>query len=121
MRATKPRKNTNMSPSQILKSAHAAAQRAGYTGTLKAFVYKSIDDECTKHNVVDAHDLPRDASPLSMACLLWLGRKKAARTQARQCARSARRGHNVVHTQQHTRSVEHCTGRGNIVFHGGQS
>lgn len=107
-----------MSPSQIVKSAYARAQQAGFTGTLKAFARQVCD--------LDNDDITKVAPPsptLLRATKSWLATKAKQRKQARTCARKARRGYGVVHAQQHARSMEHCTGRGTPVFvrEGGRS
>lgn len=106
--ATKPRK-INMSPSQIVKSAYARACRAGYPESLKAFA-RALRSEWP---IQGKNDVFIQFSKLDrQAASEWLSSKLAQRKQARQCARSQRRGHNDVHQRQHARSIEHCTGRG---------
>jgi hypothetical protein len=61
----------------------------------------------------------RDGHNLNSACKSWLATKAKQRAQARKC----RRGFDVVHTQQHNRSMQHCAGKGTPVFvrEGGRS
>jgi hypothetical protein len=62
-----------MKPCRIVKSAHAQAQRAGYKGTLKAFVREVIDNT-------------RASSPrLREACTCWVANKRYGSSPARAC------------------------------------
>lgn len=92
-----------MSPSQIVKSAYPA----GFPGSLKDFARAVLADRNYNPEVRDA-------------CKTWLANKAAQRQQARQCARSARRGHVVVHEQQHARSVVNSLA-GSMPMRGGHS
>jgi hypothetical protein len=90
-----------MSPSQIVKSAYVNATSAGYQKSLKTFARQV----CDEHFAAPSPSLLR-------ACELWLNGKEAQRKQARQCARSQRRGHVDVHQIKQARSVEHCIDKG---------
>jgi hypothetical protein len=75
-----------MSPSRIIKSACPAGC------PLKSFAWSVF------HKEIDS------STELFNACEDWLARKAQQRKQARQCARSARRGHADVHEQLTARS-----------------
>lgn len=104
-----------MSPSQIVKSAYAAARKEGYPHSIKVFAR----DLAGVSGHGESVQVSRDGRNLNSACKAWLANKAAQREQARKC----RRGFANVHTQQHARSVEHCTGHGTPVFvrEGGRS
>jgi pyrroline-5-carboxylate reductase len=106
-----------MSPSQIVKSAYARAQQAGYSKSVKTFARQMGNNELIPGSgsaFVQMSEQERDA------CEDWLVRKAMQRKQAKQCARSARRGHNVVHEQQHNRSVANSLA-GSMPMRGGHS
>lgn len=105
-----------MSPSQIVKSAYAAARKEGYTHSIKVFA----QDLAGVSGHGESIQVSRDGHNLNSACKQWLANKAAQRKQARQCARSARRGHTVVHEQQHARSVANSLA-GSMPMRGGHS